>query len=79
MKPDGGEIFEKYLNFMKIRPEGSEVFHANGHDEGKSLFEILRTRLKLLKKRGSTKMNDIGMYSIVHISMGLVTCERVSY
>jgi hypothetical protein len=35
---------------MKIRPEEAEVFHADAHDEGKSPFEILRTRLKLLNK-----------------------------
>jgi len=44
-------------NFMKIRPEGSELFHAdrrtNRHDNAISLFcAILRTRLKYsLKSR----------------------------
>jgi hypothetical protein len=35
---------------MKIRPVGSELFHADSrtdrHDENKSLFEILGKRLK---------------------------------
>jgi len=36
--------------FMAVRPAGAELFHAGGqtdrHDEAKSLFAILRTRLK---------------------------------
>jgi len=33
-------ILEKTINinFMKIRPVGAEVFHADGQDEGKSSF-----------------------------------------
>jgi hypothetical protein len=35
---------------MKIRPVGAELFHADGrtdgHDETKSFFVILRTRLQ---------------------------------
>ena len=46
-------------NYTKIRPVGAELFQADGrayrqtdrqtdrHDEGKSLFEILQTRLKM--------------------------------
>jgi hypothetical protein len=38
-------------DFMKIRSAAAELFHADGqtdgHDEEKSLFAILRTRLKM--------------------------------
>ena len=38
------------LNFVKIRPVGAELFHANGQaDEADiRLFAILRTRLKVV-------------------------------
>jgi len=34
---------------MKIHPVGAKLFHADGHDEAKSLFAILRMRLKIIK------------------------------
>jgi hypothetical protein len=44
----------KHSNFMKIRPVGIELFHADGRTDGRAntwrsyqlLFAILRTRLK---------------------------------
>jgi hypothetical protein len=47
------QIFEKkseISNFMKIRPVGAELFHADGQTDKKKIivaFEILQTRLKI--------------------------------
>jgi hypothetical protein len=41
----------KISSFIKIRPVGAELFHADGrtHDEANSrFFAILRTRLKAI-------------------------------
>jgi len=43
-------IFEKLSNFMKIRPVGAELLHADRrtdgrHDEATVAFAILRTSL----------------------------------
>jgi hypothetical protein len=33
MKPDAGQIFEKYLKTkFRENPSGAELFHAGGHD-----------------------------------------------
>jgi hypothetical protein len=53
------QIFEKHskLNFVKIRPVGAELFHADGRTDGQTdrqtdttqlivTFAILRTRLQ---------------------------------
>ena len=42
------QVFQKYSYFMKIRPVGAEVIHADGqtdrHDEANSCISQLRER-----------------------------------
>jgi len=42
-----GHIFEKYSNFIKMRPVGAELFHADGRTDGQTemtkLIIVLRS------------------------------------